>query len=138
MKNKSVSRGTPSFIKALLLGIAVTAAVFTICSLVISLILYNTENPTSKTELFSIIAFVLSGAISAFVNTKLFGKDNASLPLASATAALALFLVISLISGGALSGGHIMSALCFALVTVLSAFLAKNKKSARRTHRKRA
>lgn len=137
MKNKSASHATPSFIKAFLLGIAVITAAFAVFSFCITLIVYNTENPTAKTELFSIIAFVLAAATGAFINTRLFGKEKTALPYLSSVAALALFLIISLIAAGALSGGHLMSALCFAVVTVLAAFLAKSRKSARRTRRKR-
>ena len=41
-------------------------------------------------------------------------------------------------SVGKLSGGHMMSALCFVLITALSAFLAKNRRYKGRTRRKRA
>ena len=138
MKNKYNSKGTPGFIKSLLIGSAVIAAAFAVASFTIALIIYNTDDPTSKTALLSIIAFVISGAVGAFINTKLFGQRNNALPYLSAACVLILFIIASLISAGALSGGHILSALCFALATLLSAFLAKSKKRARHTHRKRA
>ena len=136
MKNNYTSQSTPGFIKGILIGTAVIAAAFAIASFAIALIIYSTDDPTAKTGLFSIIAFVLSGAAGAFINTKLFGQRNTALPFISAAFALVLFFIASLISAGSLSGGHILSALCFAVVTLLSAFLAKSKKSARRTHRR--
>lgn len=138
MKNKSSSRTASKSARSLLLGIAIIALAFIACAFVISIILYNTEDPTAAAELLSIVAFVVSGAAGAFINTKLFGKEIAALPYASSGIALILFLAISLVSCGKLSGGHMMSALCFVLITVLSAFLAKNRRYKGRTRRKRA
>ena len=139
MKNKYASNNTPGFIRGLITGTFVIVATFVLSSFAIALIIYNTDDPTAYVELFSIIAFVLSGAAGAFINTRLFGTGGSALSYLSAIFALALFFIISLISGGMLSGGHLLSALCFALVTILSALLAKKaKNSAKRARRKRS
>ena len=138
MKTKNSTHGKPSIAATLLIGIAVIAAAFAAISAVIALIMYNTEDPTSKTALLSIAAFVAAGAVGAFINRKLLGNHGSALPYLSSGAALLIFFAISLIAGGELSGGHLMSALCFAAVTVLASLLAKKKRSAGRTHRKRS
>ena len=138
MKTKNATRGKQSIAAAMLIGIAVITTAFAAISTLITLILYNTEDPTSLTALLSIAAFVAAGAVGAFINFKLLGKHGTALPYLPSVAALVIFFAISLISGGTLNGGHLMSALCFAAVTILTSLLAKKKRSAGRTHRKRS
>ena len=136
MKNKSASHTAPGFAKSLFMGIITLALAFVILSFITAIIIYNTENPTAKTELFSIISLALAGAIGAFINSKLFGKTLPTVPYLCSGAALAVFLIISLITCHTLTGGHLMSALCFAMVSIFAIFLAKNKKSAGRSRKK--
>ena len=138
MKNKSASHTAPGFIKSLFLGISINALAFIVFAFIIASVAYGTDDPTAMTALLSITAFVLSGAIGTIINVRLFKNGKSSLPYFCTAGSLAIFLIISLIAGGSLSVGHIISAACFALIAVLSALAAKNKKSARRKRRKRS
>ena len=135
MKNKSGYRTAPGFTKASIIGCCAIAVIFTLISFIVTLIVYSTDDPTSKAGLLSIISFVAAGAVGAFINMKLFGKALPAVPYVSSGAALLLFLIISLIAGGRLSAGNLMSALCFAAVTLLVLFLSRSRNSAK--HRRR-
>lgn len=135
MKNRFKAKNKATPIKSVLIGVLSVLIFFLILSFITTVILYNTSDPTSKTGLFSIISFVLSGAIATFINTKLYGNENIMLPIFSSLASLVVFMIISLIFCGKITGGNLMSALCFTLASTLALILGKKKKPLRNRHR---
>ena len=131
MKKRFISGSTGSPIKSVLIGTLAIILSFFILSLIFTVIAYSTDDPTSKSPLFSVLAFVLSGGIGAAVNVKLMGVDVGARTLLPSVISLVLFLIISAGCSGGISGGSLMSALIFSLVTIFALFLAGRKKRAK-------
>ncbi len=134
MRKRFKAKNKENPIKSVFIGILTIFITFLVTSFVITIVAYNSSDPTAKTGLFSIISLVLSGAIATFINTKLYGKENVIYPFLSSLTALVIFMITSLIMCGKISGGTLMSALCFTLAAIFAIFIGKMKKHARRRH----
>ena len=135
MKKKFNAAALKNPYKSAFIGFIIIIFSFIALSLIFTAILYNTSDPTSKSELLSLCAFVLSGAIGAFVNARILGGGIAA-ALPSALALLAFFSISAVCSGG-ISLGSFMSALCFSFATIFALFLANRKKRANRFYHRR-
>ena len=135
MKNRFKGKKSQSPFISVVLGGVVILIAFLLISLAVTLILYNTPDPTAQTGLYSILSFVLSGALGVFINRKLFGKDSIAAPAASSLTIVIAFLLITLILHQKIPSGNLISALCFAIATILAFLISKKKNPSK--HRRR-
>lgn len=127
MKKFSGFKNEGSKIKSTLIGTALIFGLFFGISFIVSLIAYNTDNPTSNVKLLSLVSFLLSAAVSGFVNMKIMGGNEFKNPLFSSLIFLSAFFIASTIICGKITLGCIMNILCFLLVSVLFTFLGKRR-----------
>ena len=130
MKKSKSGTKSKGGIKEMLFGTLMIWGLFLLFSLIFAIILFSGEDPTGSTALFSIIAFVLSGALGTLLNRKLFARCDKNVPLISALISAIAYAVISVITSGKISVGALISALCFLGSAVLVS-LPKKKKAKR-------
>ena len=134
-KNKyRVSEG--SKLKKCLFGTLTITFGFLLFSLVATLFLYSTDNPTANVALISMIAFILSCGIGTFINMKLFYDGSFNSPLISSVIAIALYLSISAIASGSFTVPALINSVSVAFASLLALFLGK-KRTVKSIHRKR-
>ena len=124
--------------KPLLLGTGIAALLFFACALIFAAICYATDNPTGHLRLASLAAFLCSGALSAFLLSRLGRERHPLLSLLPLLAfALSLLLIALILSGGKLPLYMPMNLLCYLLVGALFSLLGrwKKKKTRRRAGR---
>ncbi len=122
--------------KYLLTGTLLCAAVFVLCALIAGGICYATKDPLSVLRPAALAAFLVSGAIPAF----LLSKRHKDLPAVLTAIPLLIFALLLLICSLILSGGKLslsvpMNLLCYLLVGGLFAFLGRIE--AKKAKRKR-
>ncbi|HBJ18554.1 MAG TPA: TIGR04086 family membrane protein [Clostridiales bacterium] len=136
---KQKRAGATGTIKALLLGILFSLAMFACLALIAGAVLYATEDPTSSLPMVSLEVFGLSGLFAGFFLAARRKEGGTLLSILTALAfALLLLLVGILMTGGHLSGRVMMNHLCYLLTASLGAILANMHKSApkrKRHHR---
>ena len=131
MKKSKSGMGKKSIIKPIALGAVMIWGIFLLLSLIMTAILFSGEDPTSKPALFSIIAFILSGALATLINKRIFKSYALNTPMLSALATAILYLSISAVICGGIKIGALISAACFITMTALLS-LSKPKKARRR------
>lgn len=115
--------------KSLFFGALFALASFLISLTVFSIILSLLKNPISLLGIFGIAAYLSSGAISGFVNSKLKGEGGILFAILSSLIVSGVFLAIGIIaSGGKSAPALLMNVLCYLLVSALFAKLASLKK----------
>lgn len=133
MHKRRIKRGEISGIYALLIGVGICAAAVLVISFVMTLISLTTSDPTALTEVMSLVALLLGGAVSAFINSKVKSEGGLVISLLSALTFVLLLLLIGLImSGGALPFKCIANYLCYMGVSALTGFLGSRKRARRR------
>lgn len=132
MKNKSnASLG----IKSLIIGAFISVIVFTLITLIFTVICYNTGNPSKNLGIFALASLILSGALSSFSLSRAksrFGFGNA---VASAIIVAAILASVSIIVSGGIGGSLLMNVGCYVLTSLLFAFLGRGA-GAKRKRRK--
>ena len=112
-----------------LLGALICALSFVATLLVFSLLLSLFENPIAKISLFALLAFLVSGAVSAFINAKRKVEGGTLFSLLSSLIASTLFFSVGLIvSRGKIELSLLMNVLCYILISFVFARLASIKK----------
>ena len=103
-------------------------------TLICTVIAYFTEDPLSLVKPLSLVALILSAAVGAFVDTKLFGALRA---IISSLILTVFLLCISLIvKGGAVEVGALINYLVYLGTSALFSYFAP--KSAGRKRRRKA
>ena len=103
-------------------------------TLICTVIAYFTEDPPSLVKPLSLVALILSAAVGAFVDTKLFGALRA---IISSLILTVFLLCISLIvKGGAVEVGALINYLVYLGTSALFSYFAT--KSAGRKRRRKA
>lgn len=104
-------------------------------SFVMALVASLTEDPGSLTDIFSLVALVLSGVFCGVFTAK-FNKQGGFFLTALVALVIALImLVVCIILGGKVSGSALMNYGCYIGIALFSAFLGSREKK-RRKHRK--
>ena len=124
---------------SVLFGMVICALAFILLSLIFSAALINLQNPLGviKTAFFAL--FLTSAAISGFINAKRSAEKEIRASIFSAALFLAPIFMVSLImNGGKLSLYVSMNGLCYILITIIFAFIAKqnNQRKTKRRHRR--
>ena len=135
MKKTRSYSASGSALKPIAVGFLVIWGSFIILSLIISLILFNGDDPTERTSLFSLIAFIGAGAIGTLINKRLFKLASLNSPIISAVAAVIVYVVTSAIISGKIGIGCLINAVCFILISLL--FSAKGNKKTRTAYRRK-
>ena len=117
-KNRFRTGGNPK-LKNLVFSTLLIFALFTLLSLLITVVCYSGENPTANITLLSMAALIASGGIGSFVNMKLFYDGEFHSPLIAALISAAVYLVISLIASGRLAIPSLINVACFILISLL-------------------
>ena len=132
MKNKDNS--SPRAIN-ILIGVAISVIIFAIATLVLTLICYNTENPTGNLGIFALSALLVSGAAGGFFlsrNKSRFGFGNT---VASSIITAMIIMVISMAANGGISTFQLMNSGCYIMTSVLFAILGKGGRRGRKKRR---
>lgn len=122
-KNHAFSKGTaPLFLIGSGLSLLVFVGVFLVATLIVS----ADTDPTSKIDIAAFVSLIISSAISGVILTRLHGKEGLKYTaLTSLLFSLSMILISIFLSGGALSGGAFMNALCYFGVSMLTAFIGR-------------
>ena len=112
----------------MLLGAAFAIAVLVAISFILSVISSMTKNPTALIGAFSLIALILSGAISGFVTSKVNGDGGMLVAILSSVISAFTILAIGLIwKGGAIKLSVPLNLLVFIAVSVIASLLGKKQ-----------
>ena len=112
----------------LLFATLICALSFIISLFIFSLLLLFLENPVSLVSLFSLLAYLVSAAASAFINSKRKGEGGTVFAILSSLLASAVFFSVGLVgSRGKLELSLLMNILCYILVSALFARLGSLK-----------
>ena len=124
-----------SAIKALLLGILFSLAVFLITALAAGAVLSATEDPTASLATVSLGAFGLSGLVSGFILASRRRSGGVILSILTALALTLLLLLVGiLLTGGHLPGRAMMNHLCYLLIASFGALLGGMRTRKPRRH----
>ena len=124
-------------IKSLFISLLICAVLFVIISAVMTAFCYAGENPLGSVRLYSFAAFLLSGAIAAFVNAKRGGDGSfGTVFLTSLFFGFILLLFSVLFSGGKIGGNALMNIISYLLVSGLFTFLGTQKPKRHRRARR--
>lgn len=133
MHKRKIQRKDIRGIYALIIGVGICTAMMLLFSVVMTLVSITTSDPTSLTEVLSLVALLLGGAVSAFINSRLKSEGGFLISLFAALAFVLVLLLIGLImSGGTLPFKCIANYLCYMGVSALTGFLGSRKRSRRR------
>jgi len=116
-------------------GFAVCIMTFLIISVIMSLILFFSADPTRYISFFSAAAFLVSSAISAIISSRLITNGLAERIFGCALFLIIMLLLSLILGGGSISGAALMNALCYALIFLFFTFIFKKKRASK--HRKR-
>lgn len=115
-------------VKSMFLGFLFALLSFVLLSLVFSVFIYSSANPTKNLEFISLIILLLSGAVSSLVITR-FKAENGSL---NAILSCLLFSVFDIFLSLILSGGKVravclLNLICYMSIATLFAFIGKKR-----------
>ena len=116
-----------SAVRSIALGVCLIWGFFLLFSLIFTVILFSGENPTASTALFSLIAFMIAGALGTIANKRFFASCSINAPLFSAIATVIIYLSISAIISGGIKFGALISTGCFLLIVSLLSLYKKKK-----------
>lgn len=128
-KSKSDTRGKGG-IRNTLLGALIIWLLFILFSFILAIILFSGDDPTASTALFSIIAFIVSGALGTLINRRAFRQSAINVPLFSSLLCAFIYAVISAVASGRISFGALITAICFIGASILVS-IPKRKKAKR-------
>lgn len=128
---KSSKPGTLAYIPAVLISVAV---IF-LLSIVMALVASGSDDPTAKIGIYSLVAILISGAVSGFFISKIRGEGGVLYSLFVSLGVSAFIIIAALIaSGGRISGGSFMNCACYAGVFTAFAYLGRRREK-RHRHR---
>ena len=131
-KSKVIGRHTTK-VSPIIFGIVISLISLFASSLVVSLVVSAMKNPVEVLSLGSLVAFMLSGAISGFVIAK---KNKGMGFRASLFSSLffivAVFLVSLVLKKGSVSGSSLMNYLCYIMISAFFSFWGSREPHRRR------
>jgi len=111
-------------------------AILTAVSLLASAACYLTSNPIESVGIFSLVAVVLSAAVTGGTISVYHGTGGFKLALLSAFGTVLIMLAIAAIcSGGKPAASALMNYICYVGVTLPSAYLMRPRERRHRFHR---
>ena len=98
-------------------------------AILLAAVAYFTADPTAMIGEFSLIALILSGAVSAFVTSRVNGEGGTLIGIVSSVIAALLMLSVGLVwRGGLLPLGAVLNVLAFTVTSCAFALLGKKRK----------
>ena len=132
-KSRVINRSTT--LSPIIRGVVLSFILLLISSFIVSLILSGFKNPIERLGIGSLIAFMLSGALSGFIIAKRNKGSGFKTALISSVIFIAVVFLSSLLSeGGSISGKAFMNYLCYLMISAFSAFVGAREKSRHRRH----
>ena len=119
----------------LLLSLLIPLGAFIALTLSVSVIAYCTEDPLSLIKPLSIAALIGSGAVGAFINSRLFGMGHAD--IAALIMTLIMLTVGIIAKRGAIGIGPIINYACYMASSALFAYLATRVSGGRKRRHRR-
>lgn len=111
--------------------------IYFVISLIFTAICYAGNDPTNAIDIFSLVALLLSGALSSFINARLGAKRGFPIAVIATAFSSALLLILGLVfSAGAIGFGLFMNIICYVMVCLLFGFFGKSS-TARKHSRRR-
>ena len=124
-KHKRKDLGLPALCA---LGSLFSLAIITVISFILALASSFTKDPTALTGAFSLLALILSGALSGFITSKVNGDGGGLIGIISSLISTGALLLIGLVwKGGFLPIDAIINALAYLGVSVIFSFLGQKK-----------
>ncbi|MBQ7363437.1 MAG: TIGR04086 family membrane protein [Clostridia bacterium] len=128
MTRHSKRHEAPGGVAFMLLGTLASALLTAVLTFIFSFISYSTKNPDSTVGIFSIIALILTAAVTGFTVSRLKGEGGVLIATLSSLLFTLILLLIGLIAGGgSLPLGCIINYLCFIAVSALAAVLGRRR-----------
>ncbi len=122
------------FLRRVSISFIISLISYLTLSLICCVGLFLTKNPTAPLKIVSFLSYLLSGAISGFISSKVIKAQ----PVVTSTVASLAFscatFVISVFSGGNIVN-MLMNIVCYVLISTLLAYLGSVKKSNKRRRR---
>lgn len=118
---------------AFVLGLCFSFLSLLTVSLISSVILINTKNPTGSIGISSLISLLAAALLSGFMISRRNGEDGIKTSLFSSLAFVVILFSVSLISSkGKIGGAVLMNGLCYMLVAIPAALFGGKQKRRRR------
>ena len=112
-----------------IIGTGICILAFVASLLIFSLILSFLENPIALISISALLSYIISGAVSAFINAKRKGEGGTLTALLSSLLASALFFSVGfIISRGKIELSLLMNIFCYVLVSLVFAKIAGTNK----------
>lgn len=112
--------------------VLISLAVTLISTLVMAALAGVSENPSAILGTYSLVALILSAAVSGFTTAKISGSEGIKYPLLTAFTTVLIMLLITVIMGIKPSGSSFMNYGCFILVSVFVGLLARKRERRRK------
>ena len=114
-------------------GLLISVIMLPLFSLLAAFIAYSGEDPTGVIGTYSLIALLLSAAVSGFITSKMKGEGGwRTVLLTALTVVLIMLIAAVIITGGTPEISALMNYLCYIGISVLSGYLALPRKKHRR------
>jgi len=120
-------------VRALATGLLVATLSFFLFAILVTIILFLGDDPTSKSKIFSFGALLISGAVSGFINARLAGDGGAVIALLSALAFILVMFLVGTVSVGLPSLASVINYALYICISAVSAYFAIQKP--KRRHR---
>lgn len=132
MQKTKYSKKEAGVLKKLIICSLVSLILFPAVSLAFGIVIFNTDDPTGKIKLFSLLSFLTSGIISGFMNSKIC-RGNMKLKVFSALLAALIFLLISLVaSAGKIPGATLINLAVYLCIVLLFSTLKAGGRNSRK------
>ena len=133
MKKHCGARRDMKISRVLIFGVIFSFITLFTVSILLSGLIMTTANPTGSAKRLSLVALLVSAAISGFTVAKRKSEGGAMSALFTSLIFAGLVLVISLISSrGSIKGVVFMNLLCYVMISVFFSFFAKKRQRRRR------
>ena len=122
-------------VRIFLIALAVSAGALLVTSLTAAAIAYASPDPTGVVGIYSLVALIVSAAISGALTARLASEGRVRLAaLTSLTVVMVMLLTAVIVGGGTPKLSSLMNYLCYLGVSVAAAYLARPRK---RRHKRR-
>ena len=116
------------FIPCVLISLGVTL----LSTLIMAALAASSENPSAKIGLYSLVALLLSAAVSGFISARISPDTGIKYPFLTSLATVLIMLLLSVIMGSSPSGASFMNYGCFMLVCVFVGLVSRKRDKRRK------
>ena len=135
MKKRKGTKTSKSALVNIAASVGLSFLILVPTALVFGALLLILKNPVGNLKIASLAAFLISAAISGFVNSRRMGERGAVSSVISSLVFIIAMLSVSLVlTRGRVSGALFMNYLCYMLTASLFAAFGGRRKARRRRH----